>query len=72
MREARRRGKILKNASAQWIDSDLMAVLQRIVKLRVGTEHQTTTYLQATSMQRTDHGLMVVLQWTTMPRVVVS
>ena len=31
-----------------------------------------TTYLQATSAQRTDYSLMVVLQWMIMPRVVDS
>ena len=45
MKEERRNGKILKNASAQWIDHGLIVVLQRMVKSRVGVEHQTTTYL---------------------------
>ena len=49
-----------------------MAMLQRTIKLRVGVEHQMTTYPQATSAQWTDHGLMVVLQRMAMPRVIAS
>ena len=51
IREAWRKGKSLKNASAQRTSSGMMAVLQRTVKLMVGAEHQTTTCLQATSAQ---------------------
>ena len=50
----------------------MMAVLQHTVKPMVGAEHQTTTCLQATSAQRIDYDLMVVLQWTAMLRVVTS
>ena len=49
-----------------------MTMLQRTIKLRVLAEHQMTTFLQATSTQRTDHVLMDVLQGTAMPRVVIS
>ena len=45
MREAWRKGKSLKNASAQWIGYGIMVVLQRTVKPMVGVEHQTTTLL---------------------------
>ena len=72
MREAWQKGKSLKNASTKRTGSDLMAVLQRMVKLMVGAEHQMTIYLQTTSTQWTDHGLMVVLQQKVMPRVVAS
>ena len=50
----------------------MMAVLQCMVKPMVGVEHQTTTCLQTTSAQRTSHGLMTVLQRTTMTKVVAS
>ena len=49
-----------------------MAMLQRTIKLRVGVEHQTTTYLQAISAQWIDHGLMVMLQRIAMLRVIAS
>ena len=72
MRKAWRKEKSLKNASAQRIGSDMMVVLQHMVKSMTGAKHQTTTCLQAISAQQTDHGLMAVLQRTTMPRVVTS
>ena len=50
MREAWRNGKSLKNASAQYTNHILMAMLQHMIKLRVGAEHQMTTCLQARSM----------------------
>ena len=62
MREMWQKGKSLKYANAQWTCSDLMAILQRRIKLMVGVEHQTTTYLQSISVQWIDHGLMAVLQ----------
>ena len=49
MKEMRQKGKSLKNTSAQQTDHNLMAVLQCTIKSRVSVEHQTTTYLQATS-----------------------
>ena len=70
MREAWQKGKSLKNASTQQIDHNLMAVLQRTIKMRVSVAHQTTTYLQATSAQRKDYSLTIVLQRTERPRVV--
>ena len=72
IRGAHRRGKSLKNASAQRTDCSLIAMLQRMVKSKVVTEHQTTTCLQATSVQWIDHILMAMLQQTTIPRVVAS
>ena len=45
MRATWRKGKSLKNASAQRTGSEMMAVLPHTVKLMVGAEHQTTTCL---------------------------
>ena len=39
MREAWRKGKSLKNASAQWTNFGMMAMLQCTVKPMVGAEH---------------------------------
>ena len=50
MREAWRKGKILKNVRAQRTGSNVMVVLQCTVKPMIGAEHQTTTCLQATSV----------------------
>ena len=69
MREAWQKGKSMKNASTQQTNFDLMVVLQRTIKPRVGVEHQTTIYLRATRAQWTNHGLMVVLQWIATPRL---
>ena len=49
MRNTWRKGKVLKNVSGQWTDSGMMVVLQSMIKLMVGTEHQMTTCLQARS-----------------------
>ena len=70
MREAWQNGKSLKNSSAQRIGSGLIAVLQRTIKPMIGAEQQTTTCLQATRVQQTDHSLMAMLQRTAMPRVI--
>ena len=55
--------------NAQWIDSNLIAVLQWMAMLRVVANRQTYLILQATSTQQTNSGLIAVLQQTAMPRV---
>ena len=71
-KRARQMGKSLIIANMQWIDFGLMAVSQWTTMPKVVAKQQLNTCPQIISAQRTDSGLMAVLQLTVTLRVVTN